>query len=278
MKPDEFFGSVADDVKPLDLETTCTSPGCNNPRAHGYLMCWDCRDRLELKTEGTRPPKEAPVTPPREQHPWNAKDVHRLRMNAHLGAKRAAGALKRTESSVRNMANLAKPKISLKQRSPQKNEYLQAQIAHETAARAGTVETTGKPTVETTGTDAPTTGMVFEHTASTVTSTDIAQRRATGRSLSEAEDEHNLIADRIARYTQPRTPETTLKDLVKQGMAVRLVPREKAQSLMIETIDIRLRLICATIETAGSGVAPSFRCSIQDNVERIRELVKELAS
>lgn len=55
-----------------------------------------------------------------------------------------------------------------------------------------------------------------------------------------------------------------------------MVMRSDDRKLKLELIDTRLRLVAALCE--GGHLPASFRCAVEDEIERIRELVREVAS
>lgn len=115
---------------------------------------------------------------------------------------------------------------------------------------------------------------------------------STGTTYPEAEEQHVDVEARVAPHVvdktvinntvvDPKVRELSAQELtqqerlmVEQAMTI-IALKQASKRLKLELIETRLRLISANIE--AYRVAPSLRCAIEDDTERISTLIKEVA-
>lgn len=107
---------------------------------------------------------------------------------------------------------------------------------------------------------------------------DIAAVDPIARQIAEDTLEASDVAATIAQAARLDGGRITLADLAAEGIGIRLTPKDPERALRAELIDTHLRLVISELQASLHVVPASLICSLQDRLERVQELVLEVAS
>lgn len=300
-QPDEVFGAVTerqlqglthpDFNTPNDSDNTC--PRCKKAeyRAGKRGGCATCRgfDPNGSKQPVSPPaPKAAPKKEALTMPRWTEDDIKTLRDNAHKGAKAVGRMLGRPSGTV--IAKASQLKVSLKVREPEQAAAEAEELERcegcgtETADRDSegvplcpkctrvTIEENLRDDLADAGVPADVADRMLEPVRE-----DLAQKFP-----DEEEEAEQAVRENLRKATEAADALVTdvcgaISVSIENTLgAYELKAVESARSLKLELIDTTLRLIAATAES--SVIPASYRASLGDQVDRVRELVKEVTA